>query len=106
MVDVARLLLMVPMEPWQNSTPFFGTATFCRTKIDDFRASLMSTSLTTLLTYSSKKRSLRWNSSKKQIIEAIEVDQLAEKDNERLSTAMSHLGLQSNEIELNQIKFN
>ena len=38
--DVARLLLMVPMEPWQNSTPVFGAAAFCTTKIDDFRASV------------------------------------------------------------------
>ena len=51
--DVARLLLMVPIEPWQNSTPFFGAATFCATKIDDFRASLMS-----------PLRSLRWPRSK------------------------------------------
>ena len=26
------------MNFWQNSTPFFGAAAFCRTKIDDFRA--------------------------------------------------------------------
>ena len=38
--DVARLLLMVPLEPWQNSTPVFGAAAFCTTNIDDFRASL------------------------------------------------------------------
>ena len=46
---VARLLLMVPMEPWQNSTQVFGAAAFCTTKIDDFRASSTSTSSTTLL---------------------------------------------------------
>ena len=38
--DVARLLLMVPLEPWRNSTPVFGAAAFCTTKNDDFRASL------------------------------------------------------------------
>ena len=37
---VARLLLMVPLEPWRNSTPVFGAAAFCTTKNDDFRASL------------------------------------------------------------------
>ena len=37
--DAARLLLMVPIEPWRNSTPFFGAAVFCTTKIDDFRTS-------------------------------------------------------------------
>ena len=29
---------MTPMEPWRNSTPFFGAAAFCMTKIDRFRA--------------------------------------------------------------------
>ena len=37
--DVARLLLMVPLEPWRNSTPFFGAAAFCTTEIDDFSPS-------------------------------------------------------------------
>ena len=44
--DVARLLLMVPLEPWRNSTPFFGAAAICTTKIDDFRASMKLTSCT------------------------------------------------------------
>ena len=57
--DVARLLLMVPLAPWQNSTPLFGAAAFCATKIDDFRASLTLSSLTIWLTHSSKRRSLR-----------------------------------------------
>ena len=35
--DIARLLLMVPIKPWQNSTPFFGAAAFCTSKIEDFR---------------------------------------------------------------------
>ena len=43
--DVARLLLMVPLEPWQNSTPIFGAAALCTTKIDGFRASVTSTSM-------------------------------------------------------------
>ena len=51
--DVARLLLLVPLEPWRNYTPFFGAAAFCTTKIDDFRASL-----------TSPLRSLRWPRSK------------------------------------------
>ena len=42
---------MVPIEPWRNSTPFFGAVAFCTTKIDDFR-----TSLTTLATNSSNKK--------------------------------------------------
>ena len=63
--DVARLHLIVPMEPWQNFTPFFGAAAFCTTKIDDFRASLTTTTLTTLSTYPSKTRSLRWTSSQR-----------------------------------------
>ena len=58
--DVAILHLIVPMEPWQNFTPFFGAAAFCATKIDDFRASL-----TTLSTYPSETRSLRWTSSQR-----------------------------------------
>ena len=36
--DVARLQLMSPMGLWPNSTPFFGAAAFCTTKIDRFRA--------------------------------------------------------------------
>ena len=35
--DVARLLLMVSLEPWQNYTPFFCAAAFCTTKIDDLK---------------------------------------------------------------------
>ena len=35
--NVARLLLMVPLEPWQNSTLFFGAVAFCTSKIDNFR---------------------------------------------------------------------
>ena len=49
--DVARLLLMVPIEPWQNSTPIFGAAAFCTIKIEDFRASLTSTFSTTSSAY-------------------------------------------------------
>ena len=37
--DVARLLLMLPLEPWRNSTPFFGAAAFCTVKIDDLNIS-------------------------------------------------------------------
>ena len=55
--DVARLLLMVPIELWRNFTPLFGAVTFCMAKIDDFRASLRSTSSKTLATYLSKRRS-------------------------------------------------
>ena len=57
--DVARLLLMAPIDPWRNSAPDFGAAAFCTTKIDDFKASLTSTSTTT-----SSLRSLRWPRSK------------------------------------------
>ena len=57
--DVARLLLMVPLEPWRNSTPDFGAAAFCTIKIDDFRASSTSTSTTT-----SSLRALRWPRSR------------------------------------------
>ena len=35
--DVARLPLMLPIEPWRNSTPLFGAVAFCTTKIDNFR---------------------------------------------------------------------
>ena len=38
--DVARLLLMVPIELWQNSTIFFGAAAFCKSKIKDFRVDM------------------------------------------------------------------
>ena len=91
--DVARLLLMVPIDPWRNSTPDFGAVAFCTTNIDDFRTPLTSTSLTILLTYSSQKRSLRWTSSKRKIMELIQVEQLEDTNNERLSLAMPHSGL-------------
>ena len=42
--DIARLLLIVPLEPWRNSTTLFGAAAFRTTKIDNFRASLTLTS--------------------------------------------------------------
>ena len=35
--DVATLHLMAPMDFWRNSTPFFGAAALCTTKIVDFR---------------------------------------------------------------------
>ena len=85
--DVVRLLLMVLLEPWQNSTPFLDAAAFCTTKIDDFRASL-----TTWSTHSSKRRSLRWTSFKRQIMEVFEVDQLKETNNGRLRQAMPNSG--------------
>ena len=60
--NVARLLQMVPIGPWRNSTPVFGAAAFCTTKIDDIRVSLTLTSLTP------------W----RQIMEVIEVDHVKE----------------------------
>ena len=33
--NVARQLLMVQIEPWQNSTPIFGAAALCITKLDE-----------------------------------------------------------------------
>ena len=38
--DVATLLLMAPIDPWQNSIPIFGAAAFSKTKIDNFRAKM------------------------------------------------------------------
>ena len=69
--DVARLLLMAPIDPWRNSTPVFGAVAFCTTNIEDFRTLLTSTSSTIL-----QKRSLRWTSSKRKIMQVIEVDNL------------------------------
>ena len=101
--DVARLLLMAPIDPWQNSTPDFGAVAFCTTNIEDFRTPLTSTSSTISSTYSSQKRSLRWTSSKRKIMEVIEVDQLEDTNNERLSLAMPHSGLKpKNENDLLQ----
>ena len=91
--DVARLLLMAPIDPWWNSTPVFGAVAFCTTNIKDFRTPLTLTSSTIPLTYSSQKRSLRWNRSKTKIMEVIEVDQLEDTNNERLRWAMPHSGL-------------
>ena len=75
---------MAPIDAWQNSTPVFGAVAFCTTNIKDFRTPLTLTSLTIPLTYSSQKRSLRWNRSKTKIMEVIEVDQLEDTNNERL----------------------
>ena len=55
--DVARLLLMAPIDPWRNSAPDFGAVAFCATNIEDFRTSLTPTSLPISSTYSSQKRS-------------------------------------------------
>ena len=57
--DVDRVLVMVPMESWRDSIPFFGAAASCKTKTRDFRASLTLTSLTKLSTHLSKRSSLR-----------------------------------------------
>ena len=86
--DVARLLLMAPIEPWQNSTPIFGAVVFCTINIEDFRTPLMSTSSTIL-----QKMSLRWTSSKRKMMEVIEVDQLEDTNNESLLLALPHSGL-------------
>ena len=83
--DVVRLLMMVPIELWRNSTPVFGAAAFCTTKIEDFRASLALTSLTTSSMYSLKRRSLKWTSLRRKIMEVIDEDQLEETNNESLS---------------------
>ena len=83
--DVARLLLMAPIDPWQNFTPIFGAVAFCTTNIKDFRTPLTSTSSTISLTYSFQKRSLWWTSSKRIRREVIEVDQLGDTNNKRLS---------------------
>ena len=37
---------MASMGLWRNSTPFFGAAALCTTKIDGFRATVTSTSMT------------------------------------------------------------
>ena len=57
--DIARLLLMVSLEPWRNSTPFFGAAAFCTTKIGDFRTSSTLSSLMTWLKRPLRKYQLR-----------------------------------------------
>ena len=93
--DVARLLLMAPIDPWRNSTPDFGAVAFCTTNIEDFRTPLTSTSSTISSTYSSQKRSLRWTSSKRKIMVVIEVGQLENTYNERLSETMPLSGLKS-----------
>ena len=103
--DVARLLLMVPIEPWQNSTPIFGAAAFCTIKIEDFRASLTSTFSTTSSAYWWKRRSLRCTSSKRQLMEVAKVDQLKDTNNIRLSWAMPH-SEQSNQIRLTKALIN
>ena len=72
--NVAKLLLMVPLEHWQNSITFFGVAVIFATKIANFRAPLTLTSLTTWSTHSSKRMSLRWTSLKRLIMELILVD--------------------------------
>ena len=96
--DVSRR--MAPIEPWRNSTPIFGAVAFCTTNIEDFRTSLMSTSSTISSTYSSQNRPLMWTNSKRIIMEVIEVDQLEDTNNERLSWAMPHSGLiPENEID-------
>ena len=35
--NVGRLLLIAQMEPWRNSTTFFGAVAFCTAKIEDLR---------------------------------------------------------------------
>ena len=82
---VARLLMMVLIEPWRNSTPVFGAAAFSTTKIDDFRVSLTLTFLTISSPYSLKRRSSRWTSLGRKITEVTDMDQLKETNNESLT---------------------
>ena len=84
---------MAPIDPWRNFTPVFGAVAFCTTNIEDFRTPLTSNSLTISSTYSPHKRSLRFTSSKRKIIEVIEVDHLKDTNNKRLSWAMPPSGL-------------
>merc|ERR1712212_479896 len=56
---LASLLLMLQLEPWQNSTPFFGAAAFCTTKNGDFRTSSTLSSLMTWLRRPLRKDQLR-----------------------------------------------
>ena len=66
LVDVASLLVM-------EILPRFWCGSLLYHENDDFRSSL-----TTWLTHSSKRRSLRWTSLKRQIMEVIEVDHVEE----------------------------
>ena len=91
--DVARPLLMTPIDFWRNCIPVFGAVAFCTTNIENFRSPLTLTSLTISSTYTSHKRSFRWTSSKRKVMEVIEVDQIEDTYNERLSWAMPHSGL-------------
>ena len=77
--------MMALIDPWRNFTPDFGAVAFCTTNIEDFRTPLTSTSSTISSTYPSQKRSKGWTRSKRKIMEVIEVDQLEDTNNERLS---------------------
>ena len=74
--DVATLLLMA-LDPWRNSTPIFWQLSVRQM-------------LRILGTYSLQKRSLRWTSLKRKIMELIKVDQHEDKIIKRLSLAMPH----------------
>ena len=41
--DVTRLILMSPIDCWRHFTPFWCKASFCMTKIDNFRTQLSGT---------------------------------------------------------------
>ena len=73
--------------------PIFGGLALCTANIEIFRTHLTSTSSTISSTYSSQKRSLRWSSSKRKIMEVIEVNQLEDTNKERLIWPMPHSGL-------------
>ena len=44
--DVVRVVIIVPLNCWQNFTPFFGAVALCTMKIDDFRTQSTGTYLT------------------------------------------------------------
>ena len=48
---LAEIHILIIIELWQNSTPIFGAAAFCTTKIYDFRTSLTQTFSTTLAAF-------------------------------------------------------
>ena len=44
--NVVRVVVIVPLNCWQNFTPFFGALALCTMKIDDFRTQSTGTYLT------------------------------------------------------------
>ena len=83
--DVARLLLMAPRDPWQNSTPDFGAVAFCTTNIEDLRTPFDVNLFDKIIDLFIAEEVIEVDRLEEKIMAVIEEDQLEDTNSKRLS---------------------